>query len=223
MEMVPRKSDPGECIADRFFKVLVKNHPIEFIEAFVQELLSERGRPFSAAVLPQESALPDLAEPSQFVYVAILATWADGSKVVILLVVNWDQVWTVDLRRVFWHVADLALRHPLAVVYPVVLVMEPGTQAIPDRWEMTVAGMTTVALHVRVCDVTAVNLARHRELQLQKVDAVVACMEQYARSPGPSVDVERFLPLAMKIAKLPESDMPLVRRRLKEIGVNTGA
>jgi hypothetical protein len=182
-------------------------------------------------VLHQESALPDLAEPSRFLDVALLATWADGSQAVILLVEHWSQARKVDLRRVNWYVADLALRHPLAVVYPVVMVTDPGTQTVPDRWEMTVAGVTTLALRVRIFRVTDAELPRLRSLQnrvaallttlnmTDAVEAVVAALEQLAGSPGPLEDLERFLPFAMKLANMTESDKPRFRRRLKEAGM----
>jgi hypothetical protein len=204
-------SDSGEISEDRGFKALFTSYPIEAIEVFVPELLAERGRPLTAAVLQQESALPDLADPSRFLDVALLATWADGSQAVILLVEHWSQARKVDLRRVNWYVADLALRHPSAVVYPVVLVTDPGAHAVPDRWEMTVAGVTTSALRVRVYRVTEAELRRLRSLQnrvaavltilaiADAVEAVVAALEHMARSPGPFDDMKRFLSFAVKL------------------------
>jgi hypothetical protein len=227
----PHLPDPGAISEDRGFKALVTAYPVEAIDVFVPELLSERGRPVTATVLQQESALPDLAEPSRFLDVALLATWADCSQAVIMLVEHWSQVRKVDLRRVNWYVADLALRHPLAAVYPVVLVTDPGTQDVPDRWEMAVAGMTTLVLLVRVFRVTAAELPRLRSLQnrvaavltalaaMDAVDAVIAVVKHMARSPGPLDDVERFLPFAMKLAKMPESHRTRFKDRLKEAGM----
>jgi hypothetical protein len=232
--MVLHVSDPDGISEDRGFKALVTSYPVETIEVVVPELLTERGRPVSAVVLQQESALPDLAEPSRFLDVALMATWEDGSQEVILLVEHWSQARQVDLRRVNWYVADLALRHPLAVVYPVVLVTDPGTQTVPERWEMTVAGVTTLALRVQVYRVTAAELPRLRSLQnrvaailatlairdtMDVVDAVIAVLEHMARSPGPLEDVERYLPLVMKFAKMLESDRSRFRLRLEEAGM----
>jgi hypothetical protein len=223
--------DPVEISEDRGFKALITSYPFEAIDVFVPELLSERGRPVTVTVLQQEAALPDLCDPSRFLDVAILATWADGNQVVIMLVEHWSQARKVDLRRVAWYVADLALRHPLAVVYPVVLVTDPGARTVLDRWEMTVAGVTTLALRVRVYRVTAAELPRLRSLQnrvaaplsvlalldvMDAVDAVMAALEQMVRSPGPLEDVERFLPFVMKLARMPESDRTRFRRRLEE-------
>jgi hypothetical protein len=130
-----------------------------------------------------------------------------------------------------WYVADLALRHPRAVVFPVVLVTDPSAQSVPDRWDMSVAGMTVAALRVRVFRVTNVELPRLRSLQSRvaailttlavqdAVDAVIAALEHMARSPGPLDDLERFLPFAMKLARMPESDAPRFRRRLEEAGM----
>jgi hypothetical protein len=224
-------SDPGEISEDRGFKALISSYPIEAIEVFVPELLAERGRPITATVLQQESTMPDLADTSRFLDVAHLATWADGSQAVIMLVEHWSQARKVDMRRVLWYVADLALRHPLAGVYPVVLLTDPGSQTIPERWEMTVAGKSTIALHVRVFRVTAAELPRLRSLQNRvaailtilaardAVDGVVAALEQLARSPGPFDDVRRLLPFAVNLAKMPESDKPRFRRRLEEAGM----
>jgi hypothetical protein len=229
---MPNMSDPGEISEDRGFKALVSSYPVEAIEVFVPELLTERGRPATATVLQQESILPDLAEPSRFLDVALLATWDDGSQAVILLVEHWSEARKVDLRRVNWYVADLALRNPRAAVYPVVLVTDPDTQAIPDRWEMHVAGVTTSALQVRVYRVTAAELPRLRSLQnrvaailtilaiADAVVAVVAALEHMARSPGPFDDLKRYLPFAVKLARMPESDIPRFRRRLEETGMN---
>lgn len=224
-------SGKGGISEDRGFKALFSTYPVEAIEVFVPELFIARGRPATARVLPQESTLPDLAEPSRFLDVAILATWAEGSQAVILLVEHWSQARKVDLRRVNWYVADLALHHPRAAVFPVVLVTDPGTQDIPDRWDMTVAGVTTIALQVRVYRVTDAELPRLRSLQNRvaailsilavhdAVDAVVAALKHMAHSPGPWDDMKRFLPFAVKLARMPESDRPRFRRRLEEAGM----
>ena len=96
---------------------------------------------------------------------------------------------------------------------------------------MTVAGKSTIALHVRVFRVTAAELPRLRSLQNRvaailtilaardAVDGVVAALEQLARSPGPFDDVRRLLPFAVNLAKMPESDKPRFRRRLEEAGM----
>lgn len=224
-------TDPEDISEDRGFKALFSAYPHETIEVFVPELLSERGKPITVTVLQQESTLPDLGEPNRFLDVALLATWADGSQAVILLVEHWSEARKVDLRRVNWYVADLALRHSGAVVFPVVLVTDPSAQTVPDRWDMSVAGMTVAALRVRVFRVTNVELPRLRSLQSRvaamlttlavqdAVDAVVAALEHMARSPGPLDDLERFLPFAMKLARMPESDAPRFRRRLEEAGM----
>jgi hypothetical protein len=225
-------SEPGEISEDRGFKALVSSYPLETIEVFVPELLAERGRPVSATVLQQESSLPDLADPSRFLDVALLATWADGSMAVILLVEHWSQARKIDLRRVNWYVADLALRHPRALVCPVVLVTDPSAQAISDRLEMNVAGVTQCVLQVRIYRVTAAELPRLRSLQNRvaailttlamrdAVEAVVSALEQMGRSPGPYDDMKRFLSFAVKLARMPASDRPRFRRRLEEAGMD---
>jgi len=99
---VPRMSDPGKRSEDRGFKALIGAYPVEAIEVFVPELLAERGRPITADVLQQESVMPDLADPSRFLDVGLLATWADGSQSGILLVEHWSEARKIDLRRVNW-------------------------------------------------------------------------------------------------------------------------
>jgi hypothetical protein len=128
-------------------------------------------------------------------------------------------------------VADLAVRHQRAAVYPVVLVTDPGARDVPDRWAMTVAGVTMSALRVRVYQPTAAELPRLRSLQNRvaamltnvvkqdAVDAVVATLEHMARSPGPFDDLNRFLPFAVKLASTPESHRPRFRRRPEEAGM----
>ena len=229
--MVRSMTDTGEMTEDRGFKALFAAYPRETIEVFAPELLAERGQPLRIDILSQESTLPDLGEPSRFLDIALLASWADGSQVVITLIEHWSAARKVDLRRVLWYSADLALRHPAAAVLPVVLVTEPTTQPVPDRLVMTVAGVTTLALQVRVVQVTPADVPRLRALQNRvaamltalvvqdAVEDLVTLLAQMARSPGPVDDLERFLPFAAKLAKLRESDAPRFRRRLEETGM----
>jgi hypothetical protein len=88
-----------------------------------------------------------------------------------------------------------------------------------------------LALRVRVFRVTAAELPRLRSLQNRvaamvsilamrdAVDAVMAALEHMARSPGPPDDLKRYLPFAVKLASMPESDRPRFRRRLEEAGM----
>ncbi len=223
--------DPDDISQDRGFKALFSSYPRETIEVFVPELLAERGQPTEIEMLQQETVRPELDEPSRFLDIALLASWRDGSQAVVLLVEHWSEVRKVDLRRVLWYVADLALRYPLAVVFPVMLVTDPRAMEAPDRLEMTVAGITTVTLRVRVSRVSATELPRLRSLQNRvaamlitlgirdKVEGVLSALEQMARSPGPLDDLERFLPFAMKLARMPASDLPRFRSRLLETGM----
>lgn len=229
--VAPPMSDSKDISEDRGFKALFSAYPQETIEVFAPELLTERGKPAAVTVLQQESVLPDLGDTSRFLDIALLATWLDGSHAVILLVEHWSEARKVDLRRVNWYVADLALRHPHVAVFPVVLVTDPSPRAVLDRWEMSVAGMVTVSLQVRVYRVTPLELPRLRSLQSRvaailtilavqdAVEAVAAALEHMARSPGPLDDLERFLPFAMKLARMQESDAPRFRRRLEEAGM----
>ena len=227
-------TDPEDISEDRGFKALFSSYPKETVEVFVPELVAERGSPLSVTVLQQESALPDLGIPDRFLDVALLATWSDGSQAVIVLIEHWSEARKIDLRRVLWYVADLALRYPKAVVLPAILVTDPSTKAVSGRLEMVVAGRVTVALYAQVTRITAADLPRLRSLQNRVaytlalmaarqadeiLDVLVAYVQDMARSPGPLDDVERFLPFAMRLARMPESDLPHFRRRLEETGM----
>ena len=226
-------TDPEDISEDRGFKALFSAYPQETIEVFVPELLTERGKPITVTVLQQESTLPDLGEPNRFLDVALLATWADGSQAVILLVEHWSEARKVDLRRVLWYVADLALRHPQAAVLPAILLTDPSAQAVSGSLEIVVAGQVTVALHARVTRIGASDLPRLRLFQSRvaftlgllaarqtdAIEVLVAYVQDMVQAPGPLDDLERFLPFAMKLAKIPESDVPRFRHRLKETGM----
>jgi len=221
---------PDDITEDRGFKALLSSYPHETIEAFAPELMAERGKPVTVTVLQQESTRPDLGDPSRFLDIALLATWSDGSQAVILLIEHWSEIRKVDLRRVLWYVADLALRHPHAVVLPVILVTDPATKDVSGRLDMVVAGRVTIALHAQVIRITAADLPRLRLLQnrvagmlmalaYQGIEAALAAFMHMAQSPGPLEDLERFLPFVMKLARMPESDVPRFRHRLEETGM----
>ena len=220
--------DPGDVTEDRGFKALFTSYPVETIEVFAPELLVERGRPLSVAAVQQELPLPDLGEPSRFLDVALLATWPDGSQAVILLIEHWSEVRRVDLLRVHWYYAALRLQHPQAEVFPVVLVTDPAVAEVPSRLDATVAGIPVLTFQVRVSRIGAADLPRLRSLQNRvaallmalaiqdAVEATVAALSAMAHIPGPIDDIRRFLPLAMKLAKLQETDEPRFRHRMTE-------
>jgi hypothetical protein len=220
--------DTGNVTEDRGLKALFTSYPAETIEVFVPELLAERGRPRSVEPIQQELSLPDLGEPSRFLDVALLATWHDGTQAVVLLIEHWSEARRVDLSRVLWYYAALRLRHAPAEVFPVVMVTDPSLAEVPSRLDSTVAGMSVLAFQVRVVRIGATDLPRLRSLQNRvaalflalaiqdTVEAAVAAVSAMARTPGPLDDIRRFLPLAVKLARMPESDEPHFRRRLTE-------
>jgi hypothetical protein len=225
---LPGMADAGDVTEDRGFKALFTSYPVETIEVFVPELLAERGRPQTVEPIQQELPLPDLGEPSRFLDVALLATWTDGAQAVVLLIEHWSDVRRVDLLRVLWYYAALRLRHAQAEVFPVVMVTEAGLAEVPGRLESTVAGISVLAFQVRVVRIGATDLPRLRSLQNRvaalflalaiqdAVEAAVAAVSAMARAPGPVDDIRRFLPLAVKLAKMKEEDEPRFRRRLTE-------
>jgi hypothetical protein len=226
---MPARHPPSE---DRGFKALLTAYPAEAIEALVPELLAARGRPTRIVPLQQESQRPSLADPSRFLDIALLAQWRDGSEAVVVLVEHWSSARRVDMRRVLWYVADLALRHPQAAVCPIILLTDPAATAIDERWQMTVAGRSTVAMHTWVVRVAERDLPRLRALQNRvasallalampgdRMRAVQAALVHMARAPGPEEDLERFLPFIMRLARMPAQEAPRLRRALEEDAV----
>ena len=227
-------SDPGAISKDRGFKALFATDPVEAIAFVAPDLLARYGTPVTATLLQQESHLPDLAETSRFHDVALALTWADVRQTVILLIEQWSRARSVDLGRVLWHIADLVHRHPHAVVCPVMLVTDSRVLYVADRWIMTVVGRTPMMLQVQVYRVTSDTPPRLRSMKnrvaailtildvqngMDAADAVGSALEQMARSPGSLDDIERFLPFALTLANMLESDMPRIRRRLEEAGM----
>ena len=99
---------------------------------------------------------------------------------------------------------------------------------MPDLLESSVEGMPVLSFRVRVVRIGPDDLPRLRGLQNRvaamlltlavhdAVEAVVAAMAAMKRAPGPVDDLRRFLPLAMKLARMQEADEPRFRHRLRE-------
>jgi len=104
-----RMSDPRAISEDRGLKAVITSYTVEAIEVFVPELHIVRGKPVATTVLQQESALPDLAKPSRFLDVALLASWVDGSQAVILFIEHWSQARKVNRERQSIHTDALTL------------------------------------------------------------------------------------------------------------------
>ena len=221
-------TDSDDVSEDRGFKALFTAYPVETIAVFAPELLAERGRPSRVEPVQQELPLPDLGEPSRFLDVALLATWDDGRQTVILLVEHWSEARRVDLRRVHWYFAALALQHPQATVFPVILVTEPTTQILPSRLQSVVAGIPVLDFQVRLVQLGPADLPRLRALQNRvaallmalaihdALEAAVAAVTTMARLPGPLDDVHRFLPLALKLARITANDERRFRARMQQ-------
>lgn len=207
-------ADAGDVSEDRGLKELFTSYPFETVEVFVPELLAQRGKPASVEAIQQEQPLPDLGEPSRFLDVALLCTWANGAQAVILLVEHWSEARKVDLRRVLWYYAALGLKHPAAEVFPIVLVTDRTAREVPGRLESIVAGQRVLDFTVRVFRIVEADLPRLRSLQNRvasmllalaiqdAVEAALAVMTAMARAPGPLDDLRRFLPLAQKLARM---------------------
>jgi hypothetical protein len=120
------------------------------------------------------------------------------------------------------------MQHPQAEVFPVVLVTEPSLAEVPSRLDATVGGIPVLTFQVRVSRIGAADLPRLRSLQNRvaavlialtiqdAVEAAVAAISAMVHAPGPVDDVRRFLPLAVKLAKMKEADEPRLRHRMTE-------
>ena len=221
-------TDPDDVSEDRGFKALFTSYPVETITVFAPELLAEHGQPSRVEAIQQEQPLPDLGDPSRFLDVALLATWDDGSQTVILLVEHWSTARRIDLRRVHWYYAALSLQHPEATVFPVILVTEKTAQALTSRLQSVIAGVPVLDFQVRLIQLGPADLPRLRALQSlvaallmalairDALEAAVAAVSTMARLPGPLDDVYRFLPLALKLAKLTSDEERRFRARMQQ-------
>lgn len=221
---------PDEVTEDRGLKALFTTYPEETVEVFAPELLRERGEPLVVEALAQEHPLPDLGDPSRFLDIALRATWADGFQAVILLIEHWSEARRVDLPRVLWYYAAVRLQNPGAEVLPLLLVTEPDAGQIPGVLQSTIAGFRVLDFQTRVVQIGPEDLPRLRQLQnhvaammlslaLRQVDAVaaaVAAVVALARMPGSADDLRRFLPLAVKLARIRDSELPRFYAQLRE-------
>lgn len=219
---------PDAVSEDRGLKELFSTWPAATVETLVPELIARRGRPQRVVALAQELPLPDLGEPSRFCDIALRCEFADGSSVILVLVEHWSAARRVDLRRVLWYVAALLLRHRDSEVLPLVLVTDPSAGAVPDRLVSAPLGELVLELRVQVVRLGPADLPRLRALQnevaalltaLACADAVEAVLEALLalRAAGVGVDdLRRFVPLAMRLARLPPERIQDLQRRLHE-------
>jgi hypothetical protein len=213
---------------DRGFKALFTSYPAETVEVFCPDLWEQRGRPTAVTPLQQELSLPDLGIPDRFCDVALLAEWADGFQSILLLVEHWSDARKVDLDRVLLYFAALRLRHPGVLILPHILVTDATARDIPDRVAERHGDWIICSFHANVVRITPNQLPRLRRLQNRvaailsilaiqdAVEAVAACMSQMVRAPGPDSDLPRFLPFAIRLARMPDDDQPRFRRRMTE-------
>ena len=223
-------TDPQDVSEDRGLKALFSTYPGETLEVFVPELLAERGTPTRIETLQQEVPLPNLGEPSRFLDVALLATWTDGSQAVILLIEHWSEARKVELTRVLWYTTALAVRHSGAAILPVILVTEPTADPVPDRLTWRIIGREVLDFRVQVVQVGPADLPRLRRLQNHvaalflalalrssgPIAAAVAAMLAMADLPTTLDDLRRFLPLAVKLARIHTSELPLFYTQLRQ-------
>jgi hypothetical protein len=220
--------DADDVSEDRGLKELFTAYPFETVEVFAPELIAQRGRPVSVEAIQQEVPLPDLGDPSRFLDVALRCTWADGFEAIIVLVEHWSEARKVDLHRVLWYYAALRLKHPTAVVYPVVLVTDRSAREVPSRLVSLIAGRQVLDFQAQVVRIGPGDLPRLQAIKNRvaammqalavqdAVEAAVAVMLAMQAAPGPLDDLRRFLPLALKLARMTDSDEPRFRHRMRE-------
>ncbi len=216
---------------DRGFKALFVAYPLATIEVFAPDLITERGVPVSVVPLQQESARPDLADPARFTDLALLATWANGTQAVVVLIEHWSSTSKIDLPRVLWYAADLGLRHPHAVVYPIIFITDATAQVTLGSLEHRVGGVVRLALHAHVMRLGPADAVRLAGLHTRvaavlqilalrdvraAVELVIAALTASSRAPGPPRDVDRFLPFMQKLARMSMVEEQQFRSRLAE-------
>ena len=224
--------DPEQLSEDRGLKELFTSYPLETLEILVPALLAERGRPTRVVPVTQESALPDLGEPSRFLDLALRCEWATGKPTFILLVEHWSEARKVHLDRILFYLVALRLKHDGAEVLPVVLVTDPGDREVPQSLESMILGLPVFTFHVRIERIGPDLLPRLRSLQnlvaavlsalayrrlhQDAVDVLIMALRLMAASHAPVDEIRRYLPLAAKLAKMQDKDEPRFRRRLSE-------
>ncbi len=128
------------------------------------------------------------------------------------------------------YVISLRLRHPQAAVLPVVFVTDPVASDLPDRWSMSVLGVETLSLRVRIVRVTAASIPQlHQQAPASRVAAALLALAYgpgiesalragaaFAKAPGTIDDFKRLLPFIEDLAKLTPKDKAEYRRRLTQ-------
>jgi hypothetical protein len=212
---------------DRGFKTLFETYRNETLEFFVPDIIRARGRPTAIQVLMQnEVPLADLRQSSRFLDIALIATFADGST--IILIEHWSDDRAIDFIRVALYVISLKSRHRHATVIPVIFVTDPTAGDIPERWTMSESGIDIITLRVRVTRITAASIPElHRLAPASRVaaallalahgpgiDSAVRAAAAFAAAPGTIDDLKRLLPFIEDLAKLTVGDKVEYQRRL---------
>jgi hypothetical protein len=211
---------------DRGFKNLFETYPLETIAFFAPEIIEARGKPVSIKVLVQnEIPLVDLRWPSRFLDIALVATFADGSTIV--LVEHWSDAHQVDHPRVILYAISLKIRHPEATVLPVIFVTDPKAE-VTGHWSMKVLDREVLSLDAKVVRITPADLVHlHAQAIRSRVAAALLTLAYgpgitsavrasvaFAKAPGTIDDLKRLLPFIEDLAKLTPADKVEYKRRL---------
>ena len=221
----------GQPIEDRGLKDFFCLYPLATIQALAPDLLATWGRPASAMAIQQEHPLPDLADPSRFHDLALLASWGPGQARRIVLIEHWSKARDVDLDRVLWYYAALRIKHTQVDVVPIVLVTERTRRAASRaadqrgraRPHPRLPGPRRPAPPAR--DAPRLRQLRHNRvaalflavaLPLGSVERGLAAMRAMHRARGPIDHLRRFLPLVEKLARMNDTEQARFRQRLRE-------
>jgi hypothetical protein len=170
--------------------------------------------------------MPDLRLANRLIDAALLATWPDGSQV--LLVEHWSRIRDIDWPRMALYVCALKVQHPEADVLPVMLVTDKSDADVPELWQMNKRPPPAVTLAVRVVRPRAADVPRYRDMENRvaaaliavamrdRVKAAVSAAIAFVRAPGSSEEIKQFLPFLEELANLRKKERIVYLKRMRK-------
>ena len=133
-------------------KSLLKSFPKESLELFIPGLIQSKGKPpQSCEDVTSEILALDLSKKGGFLDVALKFKWEDGFEAILLLIEHWSEIRKISYRRLNRYVGELLVRHPDALVKPVLLITDPKKDAHVDGcFEYSIEGETVLTLRCTV-------------------------------------------------------------------------
>ncbi len=228
MPMVPPMAAPqgSHRTQDRGFTALVAAHPLDTFATFAPDLIAARGAPTSVVPLGRQVEMPDLRPDNDHIDAALLATWPDGSQV--LLTARWSRIRDIDWPRLAFCVCALKVRHPKADVLAVMLVADRSDADVPQLWHLNERSPSALTLAVRVIRPNAADVPRYRDMNnriaaaliavaiRERVDAAVSAARAFVKAPGSSDEARQFLPFLEEFANLKPADRVIYLHLLRK-------